>query len=66
MAEISETEAYARYEDMLDEVHGDVELGDLVYSPSAVLKAVDPIAYRCGFTDFVDSLEEDEITVEGF
>lgn len=40
----------------LDE-QGDVIIGSLHYSPSYVLREVDPTAYRCGLVDFVDSLD---------
>lgn len=36
------------YDDMLDEVHGEF----MGYSASRILKEVNPIAYRCGFSDY--------------
>ena len=49
------------YEDQFDESLDDsipeIEIGCLTYSPSHVLKNVDPVAYRCGLNDFVDSLD---------
>lgn len=50
-------EAYARYDEMLDECCDEVRIGSLTYSPSWVLKMVDPIAYRCGFHDWLDAEE---------
>lgn len=53
------------YEDqfceMLDE-QGDIEIGTLSFSPSDVLREMDPIAYRTGLLDYVDGLdiEDDE------
>jgi hypothetical protein len=44
------------YEEALDE-QGDIVIGSLRYSPSYVLKEVDPIAYDCGLNDYIDSLE---------
>lgn len=44
------------YEEELDE-QGDIVIGSLRYSPSYVLKEVDPIAYDCGLNDYIDSLE---------
>ena len=61
---ISEAEAVERYEDILD-CDGPVSIGTLSYARSYVLREVDPVAYRCGFNDFVDSLSEDGIYVEG-
>jgi hypothetical protein len=50
------SEEYEEYDDFLDEVSGDVQIGILSYSASQVLKEVDPIAYRCGFSDWLDSM----------
>lgn len=41
-----------RYKDMLDEVYGDFMDS---YPASRVLEDVDPIAYRVGFNDWLDS-----------
>jgi hypothetical protein len=61
---ISESEAEERYEDILD-CDGPLTLGGMSYARSYVLREVDPTAYECGFLDFVDSLSEDGIYVEG-
>lgn len=59
--EINQDEYEDQYCDMLDEV-STVQIGSLSYDPSTVLREVDPIAYRCGLNDYVDSLdvEDDE------
>lgn len=47
-------EAVERFDDLLD--CGDmVTIGTLEYLPSRVLREVDPIAYRCGLIDYIDS-----------
>lgn len=56
---ITERDAERMYEDMLDEYP--VVIGSLEYSCSHVLQKVDPIAYRCGFLDYVDSLGLDQL-----
>jgi len=48
------------YDEMLDEVHGEVTIGHGTYSASQILSECDPIAYRVGFTDYLDMFEEDE------
>ena len=48
-----------QFDELLDE-QGDIRIGTLTYSPSQVLKAVDPIAYRVGLSDFESFQEEDE------
>lgn len=45
-----------QYEEMID-AQGDVVIGSLRYSPSYVLKEIDPTAYRCGLNDYIDSLD---------
>ena len=49
-----------QFDDMLDESIPEIEIGSLTYSPSHVLKYVDPVAYRCGLNDFVDSLDVED------
>ena len=62
---ISERQAAEMYDEMLDDCEGPVELCGMTYSASHVLREVDPVAYRCGFNDYVDSLTDDDIFVEG-
>jgi hypothetical protein len=50
----NEQQAYEAYDEYLDEHIDVVVIGSLSYSPSRVLKAIDPIAYECGFNDFMD------------
>jgi len=61
---ITEDQALEMYDDLLDD-DGPVRIGNLTYSASQVLREVDPVAYRCGFNDYVDFLTEDDIFVEG-
>ena len=53
--ELENNENEDEYNDMLD-VYGDVEIAGMTYVTSHVLEEIDPIAYRCGHTDFNDSL----------
>ena len=62
---ITEAEALEMYEEILDDCEGPVELCGMTYSASNVLREIDPVAYRCGFNDYVDSLTDDDIFVEG-
>ena len=45
-----------QYEEMLDDCHGDF----LGMNASYILKEMDPVAYRCGLLDYLDSLDQDE------
>ena len=48
-----------QFDELLDE-SGEIEIGCLTYSPSHVLKNVDPTAYRCSLNDFVDYLDVED------
>ena len=45
-----------QYDDMLDEIYGDF----MGMNASRILEECDPIAYRCGFSDYVDGLDFEE------
>lgn len=57
--EISENIDEDNYDDMLDDCYGEIEICGLSYAASIALYRVDPIAYRCGFSDYCDSLYSD-------
>ena len=42
------------YDEMLDEVYGDIEICGYSYSASIALYRVDETAYRCGRNDWAD------------
>lgn len=52
------------YDQMLDETNEQIVIGTLLYSPSDVLKAVDPIAYEQGFFDYLSFIMEEGINDE--
>lgn len=47
------------YDDLLDEDYDEYKLGYSTFSASMVLKKCDPVAYRCGKSDYESSLLED-------
>jgi hypothetical protein len=57
---MNENEAEHMFDELLDECNPVVKIGTLEYSPSWVLKQVDPIAYRVGLSDYWSMLEEEE------
>lgn len=59
--EISEYVDENQYDTMLDEVYGDVEIAGLSYSTSRALEQLDPIAYRTGYNDWLDSLDLEDV-----
>lgn len=52
---LDETDLHTRYDEMLDEVYPVATIGGMSYAPSYALGLVDPIAYRTGFNDWLDS-----------
>ena len=49
-----------KFDAEFDDIHDDVVLGDLVFSPSDVLYNCDPVAYRCAVADWESFNEEEE------
>ena len=62
---ISEEYAPEIYDDYLDEMYPETTIAGCNYSTSYALKEIDPIAYRCGLSDYAselfDEIEEEEI-----
>ncbi len=55
-----------RYREFLDEAYGTVKVAGYEYETSHALSTVDPVAYRCGFADWVSTeLEETFYEIEG-
>ena len=54
--ELENNENEDEYNDMLNDVYGDIDIAGMMYSVATILKEVDPTAYRCGHTDYNDSL----------
>ena len=57
--DISETSLASdeQYSSMLDECYDEVDVCGYKYDPSHALRLLDPTAYRCGFVDWLDSLD---------
>ena len=58
------SDAIESYDQMIEETHTAVNLLGVEYSPVVLIKAVDHIAYRVGFSDYMDSLEVDTDELE--
>lgn len=44
------------YDDFIDEIYGEtVMIAGCEYSTSRALKELDPIAYQCGYADWLDA-----------
>lgn len=59
--EPNEEDFIESYEELLD-CDGPISIGTLKYYPSEILKKCDPIAYRCGLLDYIDSIDLEEIS----
>jgi hypothetical protein len=67
IAELKEVYEYVleeRYCEMLDACESTVIVCGMSYNPSTVLASVDPIAFRCGFADWIDGECKDEAYIE--
>ena len=54
------------FDDILDDCYGDVVICGITFSPSQILKACDPIAYRVYLADYENNRQaEDEDEDEG-
>ena len=47
------------FEELLDECYPEIKIGNLTFTPSYALKNLDPVAFRCGVSENLDSLTED-------
>ena len=54
--ELENNENEEEYNEFINDTAGDVEILGMTYQPARVLEEVDPTAYRCGHTDYNDSL----------
>ena len=54
--ELDESDYEDSYIEMLD-MDGTVTAGSLEFYPSRILSEIDPIAYGCGLSDYVDSFD---------
>lgn len=52
------------YNDMLDDIYGNVQICGYMYTTSHALTRTDPIAYRCGFSDWLGT-SENYIEIQG-
>ena len=58
MAKLQDYELEELYKDFIDGTTPTVNIWGMEYEASRVLQEVDPIAYRVGFNDWLDSLDD--------
>lgn len=61
---ISLESGYEQFDEYIDEATEEVKILGLTYTPSQVLKEIDPTAYRVIFSEFTDHLYEQGIAIE--
>lgn len=52
-----------RFAEILDETHGTVKIMGLEFSPSQIVRELDPTAFSCGVNDYADS--DDDVVYVG-
>lgn len=61
---ITESELHEMYNDMLDECFEPVMIGGHKYCHSDAFRSVDPVAYQCGFNDWLDYEVSEGLIIE--
>lgn len=59
---LDDDELHRRYDDMLDEVYGEVTIGYDTFQPSELVRELRPVTYRVGFSEWVDQELGETIT----
>ena len=63
--EVTREELEERFDESLDSLNADgVQVAGLTFTPSDVVREMDPIAYRTGLNDYHDMLVQDGEIVE--
>jgi len=52
------------YDEMIDECNPEISIFGYTYPASQALEAVDPICYKLGFQEYLDSLVADEVITQ--
>lgn len=60
MAKLADYELEQLFIDFIDETTPTITIWGMEYSASRVLQEIDPIAYRVGFNDWLDTLDDCE------
>ena len=57
MSRLSELQKQFDY--YFDDIHGDIIIAGITFSPADILKEMDPIAYKQEFDSFLDNMNVD-------
>lgn len=58
------SELVEAYREFLNEIEPEVAICGCTFEPSAILEELDPIAFRCGYLEYADSLDIDTDELE--
>ena len=53
------SELHKEFDYYFDDIHGDVIIAGITFSPADILKELDPVAYNEEFNSFVDNMKVD-------
>ena len=60
MAKLQDYELEELYKDFVNDTTEVVKIWGMEYEPARVLQEIDPIAYRVGYSDWLDGLDDCE------
>jgi hypothetical protein len=63
-SELNAVDIESLFDEMLDDTYGDCEIAGMYFQTSRALKELDPTAYRCGCSDYIDSLIGESLSDE--
>lgn len=61
---LSDYDLHERYDELLDEICPTTKIAGREDQTSRALKEMDPVAYRCGFNDWLDAQVKDGVLIE--
>lgn len=61
----TDTELEQAYDNSLSELYGQVDICGMSFDSARALQELDPTAYRCGFNDWTDANDWNELDCDG-
>lgn len=58
--ELDESDYEESYKEFIDECTGTVEIMGMSFTASRILEELDPIAFACGLSDYVDGIDKED------
>ena len=54
-----DADMHERYDEWLNDLYGEINIGHSVFEPAEILKELEPITYNVGFSDYLSFASED-------